>query len=187
MQIRTSPVCRLTIMTTATILLGGCGKPAGEPRTAEEVAAEAAELAKPLAGQYETTVRLIEFSVPGLPPQQAEKLRAMMGNIDGETQTTCLTQQEADKGFEESVRKLSEGRGGMTCAYNRFDVDGGAFAAEMACKGPQGMTADLTIEGTTSATATSMTMDMRQKAAMIPGGGINMTMKLEARRTGDCA
>lgn len=176
---------------TAIVLIGvlalaGCGKASEETKTADEVVAEANQLERPRPGQYETTVELIKFEVPGLPPQQAEAMKATMGNVSGQSSASCLTQAEADKGFEESVRKMTENNGAMRCEFGRFDVDGGKIDASMTCKGPQGLTSDITLAGTGSAEATAMHMKMVQKAAMIPGGEMRMEMKMNARRVGDC-
>ena len=170
----------------ATLALAGCGEAKKEPKTADEVVAEAGKLERPRPGQYETTVELINFEVPGLPPQQAEAMKATMGNVSGQSSASCLTQAEADKGFEESVRKMTENNGAMRCEFGRFDVDGGKIDAAMTCKGPQGLTSNITLDGTGSAEATSMHMKMVQKAAMIPGGEMRMEMKMNSRRVGDC-
>lgn len=169
------------------LFVAACGEEAKEPKTTEEVIAEVGELERPQAGQYETKVSLLEFAVPGLPAEQAEKIKGMMGNAGAQSSSYCLTEADAKKGFEEQVRKMGQGQGGLDCSYDQFDVDGGKLAATMTCKGPQGMDATMKIDGTTSATATSMTMDMSQKAAMIPGGEMRMKMKMDSKRTGDCA
>jgi hypothetical protein len=171
----------------AVLALAACNKEVKKPVTADKVVSEAGELAQPLPGQYETKVKLLEFSVPGLPPAQADRLKAMMGNIGGETTSYCLTPEEAKKGFGESVRKMTEGQGGMKCEFAQFDVDGAKLAAEMTCTGPQGMTALLGLDGTATAQSTSMHMAMTQKASMIPGGEMRMAMQLDSHRTGDCA
>lgn len=181
--------CRLAAPAAvlSVLVLAACGEEAKTPVTADKVIAEAGELAQPLPGQYETTVKLLEFSVPGLPAEQAEKMKAMMGNVGGAPSSYCLTPDEAKKGFEESVRKMSEGQGGMDCDFDKFDVDGGRLAAEMTCNGPQGMTSRMQLDGTATSQSTSMRMSMTQKAAMIPGGEMRMEMQMDSRRTGDCA
>lgn len=169
------------------VALSACGEEAKTPKSADEVIAEAGEMERPRPGQYETKVAMLDFSIPGLPTQQAEKLKAMMGNAGAQSSSFCLTEADAAKGFEEQVRKMGQGRGGLECAFDEFDVDDSVLAAQMTCEGPQGMDAVMKIDGTTSATSTSMTMDMSQKAPMIPGGEMRMKMKMDSRRTGDCA
>lgn len=177
---------RFAFAAVALLSLSACGSEPGEPKTADEVIAEAGKLEKPRPGQYETTAELVEFSVPGIPPQQAEQLKAMMGKVGGETTAYCLTPAEAEKGFEENVRKMTQGKQQMNCDFARFDVDGDKLDAAMTCKGPQGMTAEVTLAGTTAAEASSMRMTMVQKAAMIPGGEMRMEMQMDAKRIGDC-
>ncbi len=177
----------LTFAAIAALALAGCGEKAAQTKTADEVIAEAGELEQPQPGQYETKVELLAFEVPGLPPQQAEKMKSMMGNVGGQSSSYCLTPEEAKKGFEESVRKMSQGQGGLDCKFVEFDVDGGKLAAEMTCDNPQGVKSTMTVDGAATSDSTSMTMDIRQKAAMIPGGEMRMKMKMDSRRTGDCA
>jgi len=170
----------------AAVALVSCGKEAKTPKTTREVVVEAGELAQPLPGQYETKVKLLKLSIPGLPPEQAEKMKSMMGNAGGENSSYCLTPAEAKKGFGDSVRKMSEGQGGLKCDFDKFDVDGAKVAAEMTCKGAQGMQSEMKIDGTATAKSTSMHMAVTQKAAMIPGGEMTMEMQMDSRRTGDC-
>jgi len=175
------------VPTLAVLALAACGKEPAEPKTADEVIAEAGELEQPEPGQYQTKVELLAFEVPGLPPEQAEKMKSMMGNVGGQQASYCLTEEDAKKGFEESVRKMSQGQGGLDCKFAEFDVDGGRLAAEMTCATAQGVTSTMTLDGSATSNSTSMTMDIKQKAAMIPGGEMRMKMKMDSKRTGDCA
>ena len=175
------------IAALATVALASCGKEEKKPVAPDKVIAEAGELAQPLPGQYETKVKMLDFSVPGLPAEQAEKIKGMMGNVGNQTSSYCLTPEEAKKGFEESVRKMGQGQGGLKCDFSKFDVDGAKIAAEMTCSGQQGMTSQMKLDGTATARSTSMHMAMTQKAPMIPGGEMRMEMQMDSRRTGDCA
>jgi hypothetical protein len=176
----------LAIAALATIALASCGKEEKKPVTREKVIAEAGELAQPLPGQYETKVTMLDFAIPGLPTDQAERIKGMMGNVDNQTSSYCLTPEEAKKGFEESVRKMGQGQGGLKCDFSKFDVDGPKISAEMTCSGQQGMTSEMKLDGTATARSTSMRMAMTQKAPMIPGGEMRMEMQMDSRRIGDC-
>lgn len=167
--------------------LTACGDEKKEPKTAEEVIAEAGGIERQRPGQYETKVEVLEFTIPGLPAQQAEQMKSMMGGISGQTSSFCLTEAEAEKGFEEPIRKMTEGSGQMKCEFAEFDVDGGKIDADLTCEVPQGMSAEIALDGTASAEASSMNMSMVQKAAMIPGGEMRMRMKMDSRRVGDCS
>ncbi len=175
-----------SLAAVAVLALAACGGEARKPVTADEVIAEAGELEKPRPGQYRTEVELIEFSVPGLPAAQAEQLKGMMGGVSAEGTAFCLTEQEAGKGFEDSIRKMTEGTGGMKCEFADFDVDGGKIDAALSCSGQQGLSAEIALAGTAGAESSAMRMTMVQKAAMIPGGEIRMEMTMNSRRVGDC-
>jgi hypothetical protein len=175
------------IAALAAVALASCGKEEKKPVTREKVIAEAGELAQPLPGQYETKVQMLEFSIPGLPADQVERMKSMMGNVGNQTSSYCLTAEDAKKGFAESVRKMGQGQGGLKCDFNQFDVDGAKIAAQMTCTGQQGLTSEMKLDGTATARSTSMHMAMTQKAPMIPGGEMRMKMQMDSRRTGDCS
>jgi len=177
---------RTFIAAAALLAIAGCGEEKKEPKTADEIISEAGKLEKPRPGQYQTTAELVSFEVPGLPAAQAEQIKGMMGKVSGQASAYCLTEEEAGKGYEDSIRKMTEGTGGMKCEFEDFAVDGGKMNAALTCKGPQGMTAEMNLDGTTSAEASAMRMKMIQKAAMIPGGEMRMEMKMESKRIGDC-
>jgi hypothetical protein len=174
------------IAAVATLAVTACGEENKEPVTADEVIAQAGELEKPRPGQYETKVELVDLSVPGLPAAQADRMKAMMGDVSAQASAYCLTEQEASKGFEESIRKMTEGSGGMKCEFKDFDVNGSKLTAALTCSGQQGLSADIALDGTASAEASAMRMKMTQKAAMLPGGEMRMEMKMDSRRIGDC-
>jgi hypothetical protein len=167
------------------LALAGCGQDK-QPKTADEVISEAGKLDRPRAGQYETRVEMLNFSVPGIPPQQAEQLKTMMSRVNAQANSYCLTEEEAKKGFEDSIRKMTEGGGSMKCAFDRFAVNGGKLDAALKCTGPQGLTSAIAIDGTASSESSAMHMTMDQSAAMIPGGKMQMEMRMNSRRTGDC-
>ena len=170
----------------AALALASCGKESATPKTADEVIAEAGKLEQPRPGRYETDVELIDFSIPGLPKEQADAMKSMMGQASQQASSYCLTEAEAEKGFEESIRKMTEGSGNMKCDFDRFAVDGGELDAALTCSGPQGMTSEIALDGTASAEASAMRMTMVQKASMIPGGEMRIDMRMNSRRVGEC-
>lgn len=170
----------------AALLLAACGDEPSEPKTADEVIEASQGLTKPRPGRYVSSAEMIEFSVPGLPAKQAEQLKGMMSGMGSEESSYCLTAEEAEKGFEDAVRKMGEGSQGMTCEFSKFDAAGSKLDAELACTGPQGMNATMKMAGTMEAEASEMTMDMTQKAPGIPGGEMRMEMRVQSRRVGEC-
>ena len=171
----------------AALLLAGCGDDPSEPKTADEVIAASKGLTKPRPGQYLSSAEVIDFTVPGLPADQAARMKEMMGGMAGQETSYCLTAAEADKGFEDAVRKMGEGSNGMKCEFGRFDVSGNDLDAELACTGPQGMNATMKMDGTMAAESSEMHMDMTQKAPGIPGGEMHIEMRMKSRRVGECS
>ena len=171
----------------AALALTACGTEPDQPKTFEEVAEEAAGMTKPLAGQYTSTTELVDFSMPGQPPAMAEQLKEMTSGQFSQTSTSCLTQEEADEGMEEKFRDMGEGMNELKCDFERFEVDGDNVDAKLACSGDGGVSAGLTMAGTVEAERQTVDMTMDMRGAQIPGGQMELKMKVVSERTGDCA
>lgn len=169
-----------------TLALGACGEDAGEPKTPEEVMREARNLVTPEPGLYTSRAELLEFDVPGLPPDQADRLKQIGSGLTSNEHSYCLTQDEAEKGFEDAVRKMGEGTGDMTCTFSKFDANGSTLDAVLNCTGPQGTEATMNMSGMMERDRSEMEMEMSHKAGPIPGGTMKMRMKVISQRTGDC-
>lgn len=170
----------------AALALSACSSESDQPKTMDEVAEEAAGMTQPKAGEYTSTTELIEFNMPGQPPEMAERLKQMMSGQFTQTTTSCLTEEEAAKGFEEKFRDIGEGMNDLKCDFERFDVDGDNVDAKLACSGAGGMSAGLTMAGTVAAEKQTVDMTMNMRGGQIPGGEMQMKMKVVSERTGDC-
>ncbi|ABC63909.1 DUF3617 domain-containing protein [Erythrobacter litoralis] len=166
-------------------LLAGCGEE--QPLTDEAVLSEARELERPRAGLYTTTTDLVEFSVPGLAPEQADRMRMQMSGLSDEAQPYCLTEAEAAKGYEDMLREIGEAANNMSCTFSRFDADPPRLDAELGCSGPMGVSAEIAMAGTTTAEGFDLTMDMEANNRMIPGGKMEMRMAIKSARIGECS
>lgn len=164
---------------------GGADEPA-TPKTPEEVAEAAGNLVKQRPGQYTSQAKLIDFQIPGLPKDQADRIRAMSGEMMAKSTSFCLTQEQVDKGMEDAVRQLGEGTGEMACEFTKFDADGNDLDAKLTCSGPNGSTADMAMTGTVQEESSRMIMDMSTAIPQMPGGEMKMKMEVNAQRTGDC-
>lgn len=169
----------------AAAALAACGEE--RQLTGEEVLAEARALERPEAGLYTTTTELVEFSVPGLPPDQADRMRTQMSGLSNEAQPYCLTEAEAEKGYEDMLRQIGEAANDMSCTFSRFDADPPRLNAELGCSGAMGISADLAMAGTTTAEGFDLTMDMEARNRLIPGGTMEMRMKIQSDRIGECS
>lgn len=176
----------IVLATCAALALAGCGGEPDQPKSDEEVMQAADRLVKPRPGLYRTSAELIEFEIPGIPPAQAAQMRDMAAGLQGRDRTQCLTQADADEGFERVVRRFGEGQQGVTCAFTRFDAAGSDLDALLACTGQDGVQAEMTIDGTLEEERSEMRMAIVQQAAAIPGGEMRMTMEVTSERVGDC-
>lgn len=176
----------MIVVVGSALALVACGSEPDQPKTADEVIAAAEDLVKPRPGLYRSSAEIVEFEIPGIPPAQAARMRDMAAGLQGQAQTQCLTQAEADEGFKRVVRQLGEGQNGVSCTFSRFDAAGGDLDAALKCTGPSGVDADMTIDGTLEEERSQMRMEMSQQSAEIPGGGMRMTMEVVSERVGDC-
>lgn len=159
--------------------------PQGEVST-QEALAQAQELTKPRPGQYETQFELVDLTLPGVPEAQVGTMREMFAANVQNRETSCMTQADAEKGFEEMVRQLGESNGDAQCTIDRFTAVGGMLDAALSCAPKAGVTASMTVKGDIAPERSVMTMAINTKADTIPGGEMTMSIKTTANRIGDC-
>lgn len=168
------------------LALAGCGSEPDQSKTADEIIEAADDLIKPRPGLYRSSSEIIEFEIPGIPPEQAARMRDMASGLKGVETTRCLTQAEAEEGFKRAVERLGEGKDGVTCTFSRFEAAGSDLDAALACTGEGGVDMEMTIAGTVEEERSSMRMEMNQQSAAVPGGEMRMTMQVVSERVGDC-
>lgn len=171
-----------SIVTLAVALsLASCGGEAESDGAvkAEEMAERVASAdIKPQPGRYRSTVEVLEFTIPGTPPDMSEMMR---GHMARRTSEYCLTQEEAKRGFEKMARQSQEGR---DCKVEKFEVAGGDIDARMTCAVPGQGQVTMTMTGTGSPTRSDM--DMTMKGDFAGQGEATMRMKVSNERIGDC-
>ena len=131
---------------------------------------------KPEPGQYKMTMSVAKMEIPNAPKGMAD----MMGDGFGMNFNYCLTREEADKGFEESIRKGREDN----CTYERMNLDGGKIDVAMKCNDPDSGRMEGTMTGTVS--PTKMDLTFKGKQQMGPMGDAEMEMTIQHERIGDC-
>lgn len=146
----------------------------------DQIAAEIGKAVRPKPGQYTSSAKLIALDLPGVPEAQAEQMKQMMGSTIEQTNSRCLTAEEAEKGFEELAQAAQEG-----CKMESFKVDGAKFAGRMSCDNPDA-SGTIDMSGTGTETSSDMTMKMNMTSPGLPGGKMAMTMQVKSERTGDC-
>lgn len=179
---------RIVTAAAMLVMLAGCGGEADQDGdgkiSAPEMQAEAARNKTgggPIAltpGNWDYNIRFTEFDMGGdLPPDARAMVQGMMAKPI--TISHCLTPEEAAKNDATAFT----GEAMKDCTISKFDRSGGNIDMAMACIS-DGMTRNMTMKG--SFTATSYTLAMDQS---MTGGPAPMTMKgtMTGKRTGDCA
>lgn len=166
------------------VLLAGCGS---DPMSAEDVLGAAGNLQTPRAGLYLTHTKLLKFEMPGLPPAEADRFRTQMAGMSAQPQQSCVTQEQAQDGFEDMLKTIGEGVNGLTCGFQRFETDPPKLDALMVCEGAAAMSAEIAFNGTADATSMDLNMTMDASSPVIPGQTMQMKFAVSAEHIGDCA
>ncbi len=152
--------------------------------TAKEVAAKvtAAGAAPRMSpGRWEGTATITDMQMPGMPAEMGENMKAQM--TKAHAFTNCLTPEEAAKPAADFFAG-----GNNSCVYDHFSMANGQLDAAMTCKGQgPGGAMNATMKGNFS--SDSFQMAMTSKSAGTPGQpmtNITMSMKMEAKRVGEC-
>lgn len=177
---------RYLLIPIGALALASCGSEPAGPPSVEDVAKAAENLVKPTPGLYRSTATVTEFEIPGLPPEQAEQMKGMMGSSANQSSESCLTPEQADEGFKSMAKQLGEGSQGVKCEFAKFEAAGSNLDAELTCTGPGGVNMTMEMDGDIEPTSSVMTMKMTQKSAAIPGGEVRMAMEVKSERIGDC-
>lgn len=146
----------------------------------EEAAARSGDMIKPRPGRYRATVEMIDIEMPGAAPEVRDMMKGMFAS-GPQTDEYCLTEEQAEKGFEEVVRQSQQG---SDCSFDKFDVSGGDIDAVLVCSDPEQGQARMAMQGTGTETSSDMTMTM--EATGPDGQAMTWTMKSQQERIGDC-
>lgn len=154
---------------------------AGEGMTSEEVAAESAGADMPRPGLYRTSQELVELEMPGMPEEMMGMMRSAFEEGAAEESTYCLTAEEAENAREEMLTGMAE----SDCDISRYDMSGGRIDAAMSCPTGEGVSGDVTMNGTMSSEGADMEMAFSHE---IPGQGPGtIRMRVLSERIGECS
>lgn len=160
-----------------------------EPEVPEEVKpmvdveAEAQKLAKRTPGLYRTTTEVIETSMEGLGPQDADRVEGA-AKTGSETAEQCLTQKEADDGIKDLLLALAQPDVQAQCDFTRFTVNGIDLDAKLSCKGPLGTGGQVSMTGQIEAERLDLALETKIDASVM--GQIDVKFKITSERIGDC-
>ncbi len=174
------------LLAVPALALGACSKEPSGQKPTTQVAVSAGGMLKPEPGLYTNTVTVTKFEMPGMPPSMAQQMKQTFTSQSGTDRTSCLTKEDAAKGYEDMVQKMGQGRDGMKCTFSRYNVSGNNLDAELNCAGPEGTSATMQMHGTVESGKSNITMEMTTRAKHMPGGQMTMAMQVESVRTGEC-
>jgi Protein of unknown function (DUF3617) len=171
----------------AVLVLAGCSgsenaEEAGGSE-AEEMAAAAEDGPTPQAGQYRTTMELIEIAVPNAPPEMAQALQQGFGSGAQQANTYCITPEQAAQSTsrEEVLKNLAD----SNCTVDRYDQTGGQIDAALTCSGDGMMNGQVLLTGTMTETGSNMEMSFKMQVPQ--AGEATMRMRMVSERIGDCS
>ncbi len=171
------------------LVLAGCdslgiGEPSVDLRNATmaEVAAEAVKVQQQRPGQWDITSQLVSLNVEGVPADSP--MTAMLQQQIGKAKTDsqCLSEEDAKKAMVPQDVDPNN-----SCRFAHFRMKGGQIDAEMTCNAPQGSgTLAMTQKGSYSPDSYDVTSTLTRAGGTAPGENSTMTMKVSAKRTGEC-
>lgn len=149
---------------------------------AEEMAAAAEDGPTPQAGQYRTTMELLDIAVPNAPPEMAQALQQGFGAGAQQANTYCVTAEQAAQSTsrEEMLKNLAD----SNCTVDEFNQAGGQINALLSCSGDGMMNGQVTLTGTMTETGSNMEMSFKMQVPQ--AGEATMRMRMVSERIGDC-
>ena len=180
---------KLRAITIAAIAVTtACNREPQVSATNASVAEVAEKVAKAGAGEsfvrpglWESRVTIEQLSVPGMPTEMAAKMKSMMGEQASMASRQCLTPEDVKRPKADFFDK-----GGKECRYDRFNMGNGKIDAQMRCGG-SGATQVMQMAGTYSPDSYQMRMSNKMEAsAQGANGAMDMRMRVDARRVGEC-
>lgn len=156
----------------------------GDGITAEEARAAMESIEGPRAGQYKSSIELIDFHMPDMPDMPKGVMGQVGKMMSQQMETTyCQTEQNAKKSAREMTDRIGQG----DCSYNAFEVSGNSIKADMTCTGEGGMKGNYKLSGTVGTNGSDMMMEMDQHIPQMAGdGNMHMKARIVSERIGDC-
>lgn len=183
---------RVSAAAIAALLVAACGSQGGNNNAAAgkagaggQAGGQGAQSLQP--GQWEMTSQMTAVEIPGAPPEVQAQMRAQQGRT--QTDRTCITPEQASnplRQFRESMTGPGAG-----CQTSEDVFAGGVIRIRTTCQRPGGAqgSAQVTMEGTFTATTLAATVAISAQGANVAGPGttaMRVSTNLRGRRIGDC-
>jgi hypothetical protein len=132
-------------------------------------------------GLWQSKVTIDQFDVPGMPPEMAQRMKAMMAEKQEHGFETCLTPEDVKKPKEDFFAGKDN-----ECRYEHFTMGGGKIDAAMHCGG-KGGGSDMQMAGSYSPDSYHMQTAMKIQSDSGDEGGMSMKMHIDSQRVGECS
>jgi hypothetical protein len=133
-------------------------------------------------GLWESKVTVEKFEMPGMPPEMSQRMKTMMAQNQEHNSQNCLTPEDVKRPKEDFFAGKNN-----ECRYDHFTMGGGKIDAAMRCGGKHGESQVMQMAGTYSPESYQMQTSMKMEGGSTPEGSMAMTMRIEARRVGQCS
>ena len=130
-------------------------------------------------GLWRSKVTVQEMNIPGMPPEMAGRMKAMMAERQQRTSSHCVTPEDVKKPKEDFF-----GGEDKSCHYAHFAMGSGKMDIQMVCN-EEGTTRTTAMTGTY--TPTSYSMDVSSQGTGGEHGGMSMKMHVDSQRVGACS
>ena len=129
-------------------------------------------------GQWQQDTTLLAMDIPGIPAQYADQVKKQVGTT--QTNQACLTPEQAKHPKEDFFTGADK-----NCRYEHFKWGDGKIDMKLLCKHPN---ASQTMEmaGTYEPDSYQLTMSVASTGSS-PMENVNMKMRVDAKRIGECS
>ena len=132
-------------------------------------------------GLWESKVTIEKFEMPGMPAEMTQRMKSVMAQNQEHGFRSCLTPEEVKRPKEDFFAGKNN-----ECRYDHFAMDGGKIDAAMHCGGKHGESQTMQMAGTYSPDSYQMQTSMKMAGGSTPVASMAMTMRIEAKRVGEC-
>jgi len=178
----------MLLMAGGIVALAACNKSPtvnAKNATPEEVAkkVQASGLDQSMVepGLWRSKVTIEKFDMPGMPPEMASRMKTMMAQNQGHDFETCLTPEDVKKPKEDFFAGKNN-----ECRYEHFTMGDGKIDALMHC-GKEAGASTMRMAGTYSPDSYQMQMATEAETGDEAGHALQMQMRVEAQRVGECS
>jgi Protein of unknown function (DUF3617) len=131
-------------------------------------------------GEWERSVKVTRYYVPGAPGTTALRAQALLGQA--QVNRICVTPANASRGIHGLTQTLQ----GRSCALRHLTLDSADFKGTLACAGLDFGTGAFPMKGRYSSEHLDFTLDGDVADARLPGGMAEVVIAVSARRVGEC-